>query len=300
MFTLPLNRADVPPARQQKTTGFTLVELLIAISVIAILVGILVPSVFAVMNRARETSITTETNQIAQAIERFKTDHGFYPPTIGPAGGGYAVESSADMLRFLNRLSRNHAEGNGAAGTRLAIWWAEVGSNLDERSSLVFWLSGVFKNKQFPLTGASANDTAAEMPAPYNVNQFIGGGDFPTGLDLERDEYYGFKIQQRFPTSSTLNIAGYNQAYGPSDSGDLSYRYLDHRSYPVGAYAATATTYINPKSFQLVSPGMDGQIVGTGDPTPLVFSNPAIGFQHDDNIVNFAQGRFDKYVNDNN
>lgn len=61
--------------------GFTLVELLVAILIIAALLGILLPTVLAAFRKAREAVVTAEMNNLATALASFKNAYGDYPPS---------------------------------------------------------------------------------------------------------------------------------------------------------------------------------------------------------------------------
>ena len=63
----------------KKEKGFTLVELMVVIIILAILTGIAIPSYMALRNRARETAAKAEMTNIATTIELFMTDYSEYP-----------------------------------------------------------------------------------------------------------------------------------------------------------------------------------------------------------------------------
>ena len=67
--------------RFRSRSGFTLTELMVAITVMAILAGMLMAAVIPAMSSARRTAILMEMKQIEQSLENFKTHHGFYPPS---------------------------------------------------------------------------------------------------------------------------------------------------------------------------------------------------------------------------
>lgn len=59
--------------------GFTLVELLIVVIILAVLSGIAVPSYMALRNRARKSATENEMRNIATALELYQADNESYP-----------------------------------------------------------------------------------------------------------------------------------------------------------------------------------------------------------------------------
>jgi prepilin-type N-terminal cleavage/methylation domain-containing protein len=59
--------------------AFTLIELLVVIAIIGILMGVAVPSLFSVYERARKTQAKNDLTQIVNAVNAFYTDYGKYP-----------------------------------------------------------------------------------------------------------------------------------------------------------------------------------------------------------------------------
>jgi len=71
-------------ASKQRQSGFTIIEMLTVVVIIAILVGLLVPTVNTVRNMARTAKQKAQFASIDMAITAFKTDYGDYPPTFLP------------------------------------------------------------------------------------------------------------------------------------------------------------------------------------------------------------------------
>ncbi len=63
-----------------KRSGFTIVELLIVIVVIAVLASITVVAYNGIQSRARDTGRVQKVKDISKAIELYKIDNGQYPP----------------------------------------------------------------------------------------------------------------------------------------------------------------------------------------------------------------------------
>lgn len=299
-------------------SAFTLTEMLMVIAIIGILAGLLTPALMNAFGQASEFKITSELLQMDAEIEQFNIDYGFYPPTIGTLNADgttnttFAIRDVATMRRFLNRISPNHAEGSGSAGigpgNGLGNWWLNVGRHLDEKSSLVFWLSGLCKSKQYPLSGSAviAGDPTLTL-APYGLAQTFSGVETTAAAAVQRESRFEFQAtQMSFPTSPISNasgsntiVANYNQPAG-KDNGDSAYRYLDSKSYGFGAYfnglnSSGTPNFLNAGTFQIIAPGLDGNIVDPNVVTPS--SNiQTVDAGQLDNITNFTEGRLEKIV----
>ena len=88
---------------RKRTAGFTLLELLIVIVIIAILFAIIMPSVFSLKQKARIRQATTESKAVAIAIRGYHTEYGEWPvPAPGsPATGGVWSNNNYLVLAYL-------------------------------------------------------------------------------------------------------------------------------------------------------------------------------------------------------
>ena len=66
----------------KKRNAFTLIELLIVISIIAVMAGLLMPAISTAQTRAKKMTSKNFMVQLATAIERYKADYGFYPEIL--------------------------------------------------------------------------------------------------------------------------------------------------------------------------------------------------------------------------
>ena len=283
----PSASGATPVAPSLARRGFSLIELLVVIVIIGILVGLLVPGVMSAYRRSQEFAIEQEVNQLSLAIEAFKTKYGFYPPDFT------RITDVNQFIPYLNRIAPNHSESS-----NLTAWWTQVGSKLQAagpQSSYVFWLSGLAKNKQYPLTGNTGNP----LPA-YNVGT------------VEREVFFDFKGDRlRDPLNPSV-LVGTNNAlvatYSQFTGTCLPFVYFELKSlttvpapYAVSTSNGTynlspynnGSEFFNKDKFQLIAPGMDSLFSATPANTPNIGNcNP----RERDNITNFSEGRLERTI----
>ena len=66
----------------KRRNAFTLIELLIVITIIGILAGFIVPAIATAQTKAKKMTSKTFMVQVATAVERYKADYGFYPEVL--------------------------------------------------------------------------------------------------------------------------------------------------------------------------------------------------------------------------
>jgi general secretion pathway protein G len=70
------------PGRAARPHGFTLIELIVVMAIVALLVSIAAPRYFRSIERARENSLRTSLNVMRDAIDQFDADKGRYPESL--------------------------------------------------------------------------------------------------------------------------------------------------------------------------------------------------------------------------
>lgn len=79
---------------KRHTTGFTIVELLIVIVVIAILASIVIVSYSGIQNQARESSLKSDLQTAAIKVELYKVQQGSYPLSLEDAGVSRSTQNT--------------------------------------------------------------------------------------------------------------------------------------------------------------------------------------------------------------
>ena len=80
------------------TKGFSLIEMVIALGVIAVLAALLVPLVGTYLEQARIVRAQSDVRTIGDAILKFERDVGRFP--MFRSGSGYLPDSSANVVRL--------------------------------------------------------------------------------------------------------------------------------------------------------------------------------------------------------
>lgn len=98
-----------PLATGRRRRGFTLIEMLVVIAIIAVLVALLLPAVQQAREAARRTQCKNNLLQIGLALHNYELTHRFLPPgcvdtaqTIEPKSTGYHMGWCVQLLPFVD------------------------------------------------------------------------------------------------------------------------------------------------------------------------------------------------------
>ncbi|MGZ8270870.1 MAG: type II secretion system protein [Methylophilus sp.] len=67
---------------RNKPSGFTLVELLVVLTILALLLSLAVPRYFTSLERAKEATLKHDLNTVREGLDKYFSDNGKYPSSI--------------------------------------------------------------------------------------------------------------------------------------------------------------------------------------------------------------------------
>jgi prepilin-type N-terminal cleavage/methylation domain-containing protein len=287
--------------------GFTLVELMMVIAILAILVGLTVSGVNAARKSIQRRAIAMEVAALAQAVEAYKLKYGEYPPD----GSNRAAFEAHFRSIFPNILPSEF----GVLSPPVANSNYPLGV-MDPAEAIVFCLGGFSNDPMRPFTGSGGPLVQGPSGWQYNLDRNQGFFDFdetrvnfsdedPAGLGTQFQDgspmtpdllpvysprgrvapfvyfvapTYSFPIVGSNPPRNyynhykAANIPGVARPYKSDqintavNPNTLANRERYHR-------------YMNEKSFQIVSAGLDDDYGGIwpllhSDETPVFFAFP--------------------------
>lgn len=177
-----------------KKQAFTLIELLVVIAIIAILAGILIPTIASAMKKAEVAKARTEVNSIEAAWKAYFAEYGKWPISGGSLLGESADESTSsgmEMKAPLVRLLTGDGDEGGLNPKQLPF--LEISSDaLNDSDQMVdpwgnmykFMLDENYDNK----TEAGTFGTINEDPVRKSVIAWSRGPDLQDHTEAFADD----------------------------------------------------------------------------------------------------------------
>lgn len=94
--------AGMPEGRPEKSSGFTLVELLITIAIVGILSGIGIPLYAGYIEKAKIIRAVAEITTVSKSITAYNIDNGKYPQSLAEVGYVSIIDPWGAQYRYLN------------------------------------------------------------------------------------------------------------------------------------------------------------------------------------------------------
>jgi len=294
--------------QNQKSRGFTLVELLIVITIIGILAGLATTAAIYVRQIAVDTTTKTQLSQMEIALEAYKSEFGEYPPMLS--------DQPAVMRHAGSRWKRaglNYDAILNAAGLTLASTDSQKIA-----ASLTFWLGGIYDgdsyigfsaNLEDPLNPAGKQRTEARFEFSEKNLFPIAGTNAMCFAVYEKPVVY-FRSKASGDTLAYLyhpdpQIVGLYPLYCDLGEFGVAVPYAKSTTPPTfdptdpafdwqqSSWDSVKVVWHGAKKYQLIHPGRNG-VFGDripGDPkTFFARTSDTFGvtFEDEDNITNFT------------
>src|SRR5271165_4033322 len=79
-WTLPMSRAT--------KTGFSLIELMVVVTILGLMMALLLPALQSAREAARRIQCASNLKQLGLGLQQYETNYGVYPPSIVLSGNG--------------------------------------------------------------------------------------------------------------------------------------------------------------------------------------------------------------------
>mgnify|MGYP003439435526 FL=1 len=114
----------------QRQQGFTIIELMIAVTIVGALAGLAIPNYLGYLDKARLARCIAEIRYIERAIDSYEAANESLPNTLAEVGAGDMVDPWGNPYEYLNiaDLTLPGGGGGGNGGGKNTFHWFEPDS----------------------------------------------------------------------------------------------------------------------------------------------------------------------------
>jgi prepilin-type N-terminal cleavage/methylation domain-containing protein len=262
-------------------SAFTLVELLVVITIISILAALITGAAIAALRTAQQAAIKVDVNEVSGAFERYKDTAGSYPPnavtddtdfiaTTEPATTPISEpQVLLDMRRHFSGAFQRSKEsenlvrvlvGASAIVAPTADFPKVLDGGMTAAEATVFWLSGVSKNPLYPFSD--------EGGPSYEIPEFGNSNNRKADPVESRSWLHPFKVERLGPRAddgyfdeSTGRYIEYRVRINNVDH----FRRINFWTYTPGR-SKVPVIYFDVSRHPAAIKDSSGQVVGPFDP----------------------------------
>ena len=96
--------------------GFTIIELMIAVTIVGALAGLAIPNYLGYLDKARLARCIAEIRYIERAIDSYEAAYDLFPNTLAEVGAGEIVDPWGNPYEYLNIAALTLPGGGGGNG----------------------------------------------------------------------------------------------------------------------------------------------------------------------------------------
>lgn len=96
---------------KRKAQGFTLVELLVVVVILAVLAAVVLPKFVSSSQKSKEAALKSDLVMLRNAVTLFKTDTGYYPQSLSDLAAASAPAKGLDSAAALQNVNAADWQG---------------------------------------------------------------------------------------------------------------------------------------------------------------------------------------------